>query len=142
MKAWSHLPNAAHVDQVLRDFNNHPAIFKDAARYVRRNAAWCAAWNEARNAARDLARDAARDAIRDAIRDQVTFFKWDVVTRSCAASRGAVVALIAYDNAGEYMTMLPEQALAWGQLRDDHAYMLLRDYLQIRVRISQQEMTQ
>jgi hypothetical protein len=55
------------------------------------------------------------------------------------AARDAVVALIAYDNAGEYMTMLPEQALIWGQLRSDHAYILLRDYLMVRARISQQE---
>jgi hypothetical protein len=127
MKAWSHLPNAAHIDQVLVDLNNHPSIFVDVI------------WNESRNSARDAIRDAIRGAARHAEWNSL----WPVTGRAggraggsaarpWSAARYAIAAFIAYDNAGEYMTMPPDQALVWGKLRGDHAYALLREYLHIR----------
>ena len=55
--AWSHLPNAKHIDAVLADARKRPE-----------------AWGAARGAARDAARDAAWDAAWDAIAALVT---WD-----------------------------------------------------------------
>lgn len=50
MNAWSHLPNAAVIDEVLKSLRKQPK-----------------AWDAARDAARSAARSAARDAAWDAI---------------------------------------------------------------------------
>ena len=50
MSAWSHLPNAAHIDRVLADVQARPE-------------AWAAAWAAERSAAWAAVRAAARDAI-------------------------------------------------------------------------------
>ena len=50
MTAWTHLPNAAHIDRMLAHTKQHPAR-------------WDAAWGAARGAARDAAWDAAWGAI-------------------------------------------------------------------------------
>jgi hypothetical protein len=138
MTAWSHLPNAAHIDKVLVDFNNHHAIFK-AVRDMRRNDSWHVRRNAAWSAARTETRSSARDAEYIAERSAA----WSAATAATLAgpdsraARGAALALIAYDHASEYMTMTPDQALVWGELRGDHAYTLLREYLQVQAHIEQ-----
>ena len=93
MNAWSHLPNAAAIDEVLESLKKHPEAW-DAAWDTTRDAAGCAAWDAARDAAWGAAWGAAWDATRDAARDAA----WDAA-RSAAWS--AVAALIAYDDAGK-----------------------------------------
>ena len=86
--AWAHLPNAALIDRILTDAAQRPeawaaaraaarAAASDAARSAARGAAWEAAQKAARKAARSAAWGAAHDAA------------W-----------GAVLALIAWDDAG------------------------------------------
>ena len=89
MNAWSHLPNAAVIDEVLESLKKHPEAWGAAQDTVRgatwdtvRGAAWGAAWD----AAQDTVRDAAQDTVRGAARD---------------AAWGAMAALIAYDDAGK-----------------------------------------
>ena len=53
MNAWSHLPNAAVIDEVLKSLRKQPKAW-DAAR----GAAWDAAWDAAGGAAWDAARGA------------------------------------------------------------------------------------
>ena len=89
MNAWSHLPNAAAIDEVLESLKKHPEAW-DAAW----DAAGCAAWGAARDTTRDTTRDAAWDATRSAAWSAA----WDAA-RSAAWS--AVAALIAYDDAGK-----------------------------------------
>ena len=50
MNAWSHLPNAAAIDEVLESLKKHPEAW-DAAWDTTRDAAGCAAWDAARSAA-------------------------------------------------------------------------------------------
>ena len=50
MNAWSHLPNAAVIDEVLKSLRKQPK-----------------AWGAARNAAWDAAQDAAQDAAWGAV---------------------------------------------------------------------------
>ena len=76
MTAWSHLPNAALIDEVLASVRTSPEE-------------WTAAWDAARGTARDAAWDAARGAA------------WD-------AAWGAVAALVAYDDAGQFMNLSAE----------------------------------
>ena len=47
--AWTHLPNAAHIDRVLAHLKQHPDRW-DAAWDAARDAAWDAAWDAARGA--------------------------------------------------------------------------------------------
>ena len=56
MSAWSHLPNAAHIDRVIESVNAYPEV-------------WAAAWEAAaaRNAARNAAWSAARNTAGDAV---------------------------------------------------------------------------
>lgn len=121
MTGWDHLLNAAHIDRVLVDLKSHPTEFgnvRDAPDGIAWNSACAATSNEARREAWDKA--------------------WDVpMVSSRAAARNAILALIAYDHAGEYMTMSPGQALVWGELRGDDAYVLLRPYLLVRAQIEQ-----
>ena len=81
MNAWSHLPNAAVIDEVLKSLRKQPKAW---------GAAWGAAWDAARDAAWDAARDAARGAACVPVWDTDWSAAWD-----------AVAALIAYDDAGK-----------------------------------------
>lgn len=108
MTAWSHLPNAAHIDRVLASVKSHPKAWtaaRDAARY----AAWDAAWRAARYAARDEAWRAAwlkRDAARDTA--------WS-----------AVAALIAWDQSAKFLDMTPDELKMWQALSEDPAAILI-----------------
>lgn len=56
MNAWSHLPNAAVIDEVLKSLREQPKAWdaaRDAARGAARGAARDAAWGAARSAAWD-----------------------------------------------------------------------------------------
>ena len=120
--AWAHLPNAAHIDEVLASLKAHPERW-DAAR----DAAWGAAWDAARDAAWGAARDAARDAAWDAARDAAWDAAWGAA-RDAAwyAAWYAVAALIAYDDAGQFMKLPVEQLKAMHRLDPHPMYPLLQ----------------
>ena len=90
--AWAHLPNAKHIDWVLASLKANPEKW-NAAYYTAWTAARAAAWYEARNAARFEAFDAAWYAACDAAYDMAR-------TKAYDASRGAILALIVYDDCG------------------------------------------
>ena len=109
MSAWSHLPNAKHIDRILASVKENPAAW-DAALGAVWNEARDAAWNEARDAAWDAVWDEARDAAWNATRGAV----WD-----------AVLALVTYDHAAKYLEMTPDQLRVWAELSEDPAAVLL-----------------
>ena len=112
--AWAHLPNAAHIDEVLASLKAHPekwSVAWYAARNAARNAAWNAAWDAAWDAARDAVQGAVLDATLDATRD---------------AAWGAITALIAYDDAGQFMKLPVEQLKAMHRLDPHPMYLLLQ----------------
>ncbi len=96
--AWAHLPNAAHIDKVLASLKAHPEKWNAA-----RDATWNATWNAAQTAARDAAWYAA----------------WD-------AAWYAIAALIAYDDAGQFMKLPAEQLKAMHRLDPHPMYLLLQ----------------
>ena len=113
MTPWAHLPNAALIDEVLASAGADPEKWRaaraaawDAARDAAWSAAqgaawdtaWVAAWDAAQDAARDAARAAAWDAARDAAWSAAQGAAWN-------AAWGAVAALIAYDDAGQFMKL-------------------------------------
>jgi hypothetical protein len=125
MTAWSHLPNAKHIDQVLADLKSHPDEFAaayDAARYAAGyavwNAAWVADWSAAARAARNAAWDTAGGAA------------WD-------AAVVAIASLIAWDHSAKYLTMTYQELGMWAVLSEDQAASLLLTYVRARELIAQ-----
>jgi hypothetical protein len=123
MNAWSHLPNAYHIDRVLESVKSHPEIWDatwDEAWVVDpiRVAAWNAIWLAAREASwlayRDAAYDAAYGAALGVDRDE-----------SWVAARDAAIALIAYDDASKYLEMDSDQLRVWAILSETPAAVLL-----------------
>jgi hypothetical protein len=133
MTEWSHLPNAAHIDQVLTYvelFPIRPMPARDATRDVvwaaarnvalsavfdaARDVALSAAWNAALGTAKDTAKDVARYVARDGVSNMV----WD-----------AILALVAHDHCDRYLTMTSDQLKIWGALSTDPASVLLLPYV-------------
>ena len=123
--AWSHLPNAMHIDRVLASVKAHPKNWY---------AAWDAAWSAAGNAARRAAGNAARDAALDAVYAAVYAAALDAalsaardVARYVArhAAWGAMAALIAWDDCSQYLDMPSDQLKMWYHLTERPACLLL-----------------
>lgn len=73
MTAWSHLPNAQHIDRVMASVRAEPEKWS-AALDASWDASWDAAWRASWDAARGVARAAARAAARDAL---LALVAWD-----------------------------------------------------------------
>ena len=136
---WSHLPNAAHIDRVITSLKSHPDIWNaaydeacDAAFDVSRVAASAAAHgavSSARGAARGpawvAASAAAHGAVssaRGAVWDAARAAVWDAAR---GAAWGAILALIAYDDAVKYLNMTSDQLKMWAILSEGPAVLLL-----------------
>jgi hypothetical protein len=137
MNAWSHLPNAKYIDQVLTDLKAHPDEFdaaRDAARLAARDAARSAAGLAARGAAWFSAVDAARAAAWCAAWDEA---RSAARTAARPAAWAAIAALIAWDSSAKYLTMTYQELNMWYQLNEDPAALLLLPYLKAKELISQ-----
>jgi hypothetical protein len=122
MNAWSHLPNAHHIDLVLESVKSHPEIW-DAARDAAHNDLdWYAATDAAMNAARETSHNEAWDAAWDAAWGATLDATWDA-TRDAAWN--AIIALIAYDDASKYLDMPVEQLRVWAIISETPAAILL-----------------
>ena len=141
MSAWSHLPNAAHIDRVIASVKQHPKIWGaawDAARTTALGSAWDAVWGEASDAIDDAARSAAWNPARKTARKAV----WDEelnVTRSAVWTADRIVALnkpvysiwdairalTAYDDCEQYLNMTSEELKVWALLSERPAAVLL-----------------
>jgi hypothetical protein len=113
MSAWSNLPNAHHIDRVIKSVKSHPEIW-DAAWLVARNTAPSAVWDAIWLAARNTAPSAAWDAIWLAARNAARGAAW-----------GPIAALIVYDDSSKYLDMPVEQLRVWAILSEDPAAVLL-----------------
>ena len=132
--AWAHLPNAALIDEVLASFEARPDKWV-AVRGTGRGTAWNVAWDAARSAAWGASRGAARAASLDAIRNAARATAWGVVwdAASEAAWEAARVtawstatALIAYDDAGQFMKMPVEHLQRLYRIDPHPMYLLLQ----------------
>jgi len=130
MNAWSHLPNAHHIDRVLESEKSHPEIWVEA-RDAFRDMASNAIWGAAVAAVRDAARGAALDAVWIRISD-----------RGAAgdAAWGAITALVAWDDASKYLDMPSDQLRVWAILSEDPAAVLLLPAVIAFERISELEL--
>jgi hypothetical protein len=142
MSAWSHLPNAAHIDRVIATLKKHPMIWnvdrnvirntaynkaryaictafdEDKMREAAFDAALSAAFDEAWNAAFDEAWNARQDANSDADRWAAWDSAWD-------SARDALHALIAYDDCEQYLNMPSDQLRVLALLSEHSASVLL-----------------
>lgn len=120
MNAWSHLPNARHIDRVLESLKSHSEIWaaaRDSATGFDRPTAWSAGRSASFNAGRHLEWDAAYAAT------------WSV-TRETDWSAGdaawdSVTSLIAYDYSANYLDMPSDQLRVWAIISEDPAAILL-----------------
>jgi hypothetical protein len=117
MSAWNNLPNAYHIDGVIASLKEYPQIWgavyvaiSDEAWDEARDAALNEAWNVSCNTARKMAWHAAWD---------------DVWNSSYDATRDAILALIAYDDCDQYLSMTSEELRAWSLLTEHPAAVLL-----------------
>ena len=142
MSAWSHLPNAHHIDWVFNSAKNNPELW-DAARDAARDAAWDAAWDAARYAVRDAAWDAARYAAWDAAW-KATSAAARYATRyadryaAWATARGMISALVAYDDCDHFLNMNYEKLQVWAVLSEDPRAILLLPMVYVREKLLQE----
>ena len=123
--AWSHLPNARHIDWVIDDLRRNPDKWS-TARAAARDAAYYAAFDAIRAAAYYAARDAAYYAARDAIRAAA----FDAIRAAAyyaarAAAFDAILALIAWDSASDLLDCDPEHVRILSHLGDHRAVLML-----------------
>lgn len=120
--AWAHLPNAALIDEVLASFKARPdkwAAAQGTRWSAAWNVAWDAAWSAAWTASRGAARAASLDAIPNVTRDATRTTAWD-------AASDAIAALIAYDDAGQFMKMPVEHLQRLYRIAPHPMYLLLQ----------------
>lgn len=133
MKAWSHLPNAHYIDWVLKSVKERHDLWI-ASRSVASDAVCIAACLAARAAAWDVAsRGASWDAITDAAWDAVLGSTM-VVTRGAAWD--AILALIAYDDCDQFLSMSYERLKVWAVLSEDHRAVLLLPMVYVKEKLA------
>lgn len=130
MTAWAHLPNAAHIDQVLAHLEAHPekwATAWDAAQSVTRSAdlgaARALAWDAAQSAARGAAWSAARYAIWNVTWSAAWSAAWNA---AWSAAWGAISALVAYDDAAIFLSKPVEHLRTLYRIDPHPTFLLLQ----------------
>ena len=122
-KEWSHLPNAKHIDWVLKTLEKDSEMWE---------VAWDVAWEAEMDSAWDAARDAACDAVRD---DAAWDAVWDAVWDATSARRvvwdavwdamwDAIEALIAWDDSSKLLDKSIEEVTKLAR-EGNHAAVLL-----------------
>ena len=140
MSAWSHLPNAAHIDWVFQTLRSHPEVWiiadsawwssaGGAAYATAYDAAWDMASDEVRFANRHVAWDAAWDSARGGPRDAA----WD-------SARDAILALIAYDDASKYLDMTTDQLKVWIALSSEPGAVLVLPMIHVKEQLNEQSL--
>jgi hypothetical protein len=126
MSEWSHLPNAAHIDWVLASLKKYPDLWAETWYTNRRTSYYNAAWNAARSAAIFSERVPAWQGAYDATNHRT---RW--------ATRDTILALIAYDDCDQYLSMTSEELRAWALMTEHPAAILLLPMVVVREQIEQ-----
>lgn len=122
MSAWSHLPNAAHIDRIIASVGEHPEVWYAAFNGLDGvkapfSATWYAALHKTFNAHRVSASDAAHTALWAA-----------AAAAACVGvggAAGAIRALVAFDDCAHYLEMPSEQLDTWAALSGNPAAIML-----------------
>ena len=124
MKEWSHLPNADHIDWVLKSLNENPEL-------------WNSAWAAARDADWVAARVAARDTACMA-RCEAWFAARDTACMARCEAWFAIEALIAYDDCDRFLDMSYEKLQIWAVLSEDPRAVLLLPMVYVKEKLNEQ----
>jgi hypothetical protein len=119
-KAWSHLPNAEHIDWVLETLGKNPKVW-DAARYKK--------WVAARSLACDVAFGALWRAARSdewaAALGAVDAVRYAPRYATTATAWGAIEALIAWDDSSKLLDMSVKKVTKLSKEGNNSAVLLL-----------------
>ena len=130
MTAWAHLLNAEHIDHVLAVLEHNAPI---ATPYI--------AWRMANTKKWEVAREASKDVIYRTGKGEIWNDAWaatgDASRRPVGeendlaedAAEDAIMALIAYDEAGEQISRPPEVLNGLYQLTGHPMFLLLQPFL-------------
>lgn len=113
MNAWSHLPNAAHIERILASVKSHPDIWSVPGDRLR-----ALAWSAARDTSQATGRDEAWFSALSASRPPTL----RVVANGAG---GAILALIAWDNSAKFFDMTSTELEFWAELSEEPAAILL-----------------
>ena len=113
MSAWSHLPNAAHIDRVIASAHQHTLIWHES---------YDADWDEVRTQAQNAVRD--RNADWNKSRMSAWYAAWDEVFMVVAA-HDAILALVFYDDCAHYLDMPSDKLQVWALVSKRPAAVLL-----------------
>jgi hypothetical protein len=122
MSAWDHLPNAKHIDRVLASVKAHPLEWDQILDQAREQS-----WDEALRSAWGQINPLHQQAW-----DQVKVQAWVPILqdpawqRARARARGALLALIAYDDSAKYLNLPIDQLEMLYQLSEHPACILLQ----------------
>ena len=123
--AWSQLPNASRIDQLLAHVKANPKEWDAAWRDRSPDAAWDAERSAAWDAARSAACDAARSAACDAARSEAYYAARDAAwVAARVAASDAISALVAWDHSGSLLDLLPDQVLMLSKLGQPAAILM------------------
>jgi hypothetical protein len=157
---WSDLPNAHHIDWVLASLKDNPDLWTAAsniiftARAAARGTVWYATWTSARGTAWAAAYNAARTAAYNAAWAAAEWSRprrneWasaEAAARGTAwdsawyAARDAILALVAYDDCDQYLSMSYEELTIWAVLSEHPAAILLLPMIYVREKIQESEL--
>ena len=128
---WSHLPNATHIDRILSHFESHTVNW-DAVMDV--NISRSAAWRVAKHVIEDMNIVASWWAADSAVYDVTIRLgramtlteNWNPIWYNARhAASCAILALIAWDESAEYLTISSKQVRIMALLGDNKAILLL-----------------
>ena len=135
--AWSHLPNAHHIDWVLASFKENPKLWDEAvnAAYDESMAVAYGAALVARDKACDTAKNVKRSAIYDAALDAAIAAAesddWEVAL--CC-----IETLITWDNCEDILNMSYEKLKVWAILSEDPRAIFLLDMVYVKEKLNGQ----
>ena len=125
--AWSHLPNATHIDRITADLKTNSAIWTTAMNIMTSDMRHMGVSGGIRSA-KDSTREvlyASNDnkSTLDAIRDAV----WAVTRGPSAyiAAFNAIVALMAWPESADYLSLPRDQAHMMAMIGDQRAILIL-----------------
>lgn len=112
ISAWSHLPNAVHIDRILGSIKSHPAQW-----YAAWEAIMCTVWDDARKNSMDEARNNVRKGGR--------LVAWNAAWDVAWAARDALLCLVAYDDCAYMLDSEVGELKILAALGDEKAILLL-----------------
>jgi hypothetical protein len=142
MNAWDHLPNAQYIDWVIESAQQHPKEWSFlsgnyelfSSETMRQS--FLAAFNRSTRLGRRDARALCFETLAKNIDPESE--NWGRYLQSGNpyviehTARWAVIALIAYDDCGQYLDMTSEQLRTWALLSEQPQAMLLLPTVEIR----------